>query len=53
LKSYRLERWSWGNRNLGKKGSTAKALDHVADAAPMGQSFDVTIYMYVGIVLER
>jgi hypothetical protein len=27
--------------------------DHAVDAAPMGRLFDVTIYIYVGIVLGR
>jgi hypothetical protein len=31
----------------------AKVLGHVSDVDLMGQLFDVTIYIYVGTVLER
>lgn len=43
----------WVSRSLRKRENMAKACDLVADAGLTVLSFDVTIYMYVGIVLEK
>ena len=43
----------WLNINLKKKGNMAREQDRVPDAGPMDLLFDVTIYIYVDIVLER
>ncbi len=53
MKSHRIEESVWGSRNLGRRESTAKARDLAVGAVPTGQSFDVTIYIYADIVLER
>jgi hypothetical protein len=43
----------WANSKLRKNENTAKARGPVKDAALMGLSFDVTIYIYAGTVLGR
>ena len=43
----------WENSKLRKYENTAKVHAHVLDAVRMDQLFDVTIYIYVGTVLER
>jgi len=43
----------WANKNLKKKENMEKEQDHASDADPMGLSFDVIIYIYVDIVLEK
>jgi len=53
LKSYKLENHIWANKNLKKKENMAKEQDLAVDADLTGLLFDVTIYIYVGIVLER
>jgi hypothetical protein len=53
LKSSKPEDCIWGNKNLGKKENTARELDLVADAGPMGLLSGVTIYIYAGNVLGK
>jgi len=48
-----LERWVWAKRNLKRKENMAREQDSVLDVGLMGLLFDVTIYIYVGDVLER
>lgn len=48
-----MERWVWAKRNLKKKENMAKEQDSALDVGLMGLLFDVTIYIYVGDVLER
>jgi len=48
-----LERWVWAKRNLKKKENMAKEQDSALDVGLTGLLFDVTIYIYVGNVLER
>lgn len=43
----------WASRNLKEKENMEREHDHAADAALMVLSFDVTIYICVGIVLGR
>ncbi len=43
----------WAKRNLKKKENMAKEQDSVLDVDLTGLLFDVTIYIYVGDVLER
>jgi hypothetical protein len=43
----------WENRSPKKKENTEREQDRAADAGLMDQLFDVTIYIYVGSVLER
>jgi hypothetical protein len=43
----------WGNRRLRKKENTEKVEGHAADVGLMVPSSDVTIYIYVDIVLGR
>lgn len=43
----------WVNRNLRKKENMEKERDHAVDAGLTGQLFDVTIYIYVDIVLGK
>jgi methionine salvage enolase-phosphatase E1 len=43
----------WENSKLKKNENTAKVHDHALDAVHMDQSSDVTIYIYVGNVLEK
>jgi hypothetical protein len=53
LKSYELEEFTWANKNQKKKGNMVKGQGHAADVDLMDLLFDVTIYMYADIVLER
>lgn len=48
-----MERWVWAKRNLKRKENMAKEQDSVLDVGLTGLLFDVTIYIYVGDVLER
>lgn len=48
-----MERWVWAKRNLKKKENMGREQDSVLDVGLMGLLFDVTIYIYVGDVLER
>jgi hypothetical protein len=48
-----LESWIWAKRNLKRKESMAKEQDDALDAGLMDLLFDVTIYIYVGNVLEK
>jgi len=43
----------WAKRNLKKKENMAKEQDSALDVGLTGLVFDVTIYNYVGNVLER
>lgn len=43
----------WAKRNLKKKENMAKEQDSASDVDLTGLLFDVTIYIYVGDVLER
>jgi len=43
----------WAKKNLEKKENMAREQDSVLDVGLMGLLFDVTIYIYVGNVLER
>jgi len=43
----------WENRSPKKKENTEREQDHAADVGLMDPLFDVTIYIYVGSVLER
>jgi len=43
----------WAKRNLKKKENMAKEQDSALDVGRTGLLFDVTIYIYVGDVLER
>ncbi len=43
----------WAKRNLKKKENMAKEQDSALDVGLTGLLFDVTIYIYVGNVLER
>jgi hypothetical protein len=43
----------WENSKLRKNENTEKVHDPALDAVHMGQSSEVTIYIYVGNVLEK
>jgi len=43
----------WAKKNLEKKENMAREQDSVLDVGLTGLLFDVTIYIYVGNVLER
>lgn len=43
----------WEKSKSRKLENMAKGHAHVLDVAVMGQSFDVTIYIYVDAVLEK
>jgi len=53
LKSHKIGGHVWASRNLKRKENTAKGQDLAVDAGLMGQLFDVTIYICVGIVLGK
>jgi len=53
LRSYELEGAAWANRKVKRKENMAREQDHAADVGLTGLLFDVTIYIYVGIVLEK
>ena len=43
----------WENRSPRRKENTEKAQDRVADVGLTDRLLDVTIYIYVGSVLEK
>lgn len=48
-----MERLVWAKRNLKKIENMAREQDSALDVGLMDLLFDVTIYIYVGDVLER
>jgi hypothetical protein len=53
LKSPKKEMQAWLSRNPRRSGSMARGQGPVADVDRTGQLFDVTIYIYAGIVLGK